>query len=474
MSAALTLAPMDVVVCTDAKNAFGSILRSSLRKAALDACPKLAGVLQHLFGAGPTRMWAEQEDGGHQRLEMHRGTGQGGPESMPLYCLAAAKQCERLQAYARSQAIVMRQWMFVDDFIFQAAPEAAPQLVAEHERVCDLDGIVLVRDKRKAYWPPYAQAVRSGGGHLQQWYDIQHAVLAAMASAVQVTPEHITVLGNAVGGEYAVDLAVAADGNTVVNQSHSSPLATRSRRASKFSHGLIAMAEGQLAAGGKQPAWTVMRDCLANALSYDARVCNAMHYGPFAERLREEIIAVAGAIAGVEMGPVQTMQMLMRREEGGMGLDDPVASGARARIAAVIERGPDLRARLRLLYPEAAPEVQGNAEGLTDAEHLMQQLRGQGIAIGPYGLPQRVGILPQHAADAPRPPAPASHLHAAFSKQASLNMRKHMLDSIDNLRGKARLRGCGGPTAGRLFTSRNHASDDVMSFDDDAMAGAIR
>ena len=29
---------------------------------------------------------------------------------MPLYCLAAAKQCER-------------QWMFVDDFIFQVAPE---------------------------------------------------------------------------------------------------------------------------------------------------------------------------------------------------------------------------------------------------------------------------------------------------------------------------------------------------------------
>ena len=53
-------------------------------------------------------------------------------------------------------------------------------------------------------------------------------------------------------------------------------------------------------------------------------------------------------------------------------------------------------------------------------------------------------------------------------------MRKHLLSTAGSLRDKARLRSCGGPTAGHLFTSRNHASDDVMSFDDDTMAGAIR
>ena len=200
VSAALTLAPMDAVVCTVAKNVVGSILRSTLWKAALDACPKLAGVLQHLFGAGPTRMWAEQESGGYQCLEMHRGTGHGGPESMPLYCLAAAKQCERLQAFARSQAIVMRQWMFVDDFIFQAAPEAVPQLVAEYERICGLDEIILARGKCKAYWPAYAQASRLGDAHMQQWAGMQRSILAAMAGAVQIAPERITVLGSAVGG----------------------------------------------------------------------------------------------------------------------------------------------------------------------------------------------------------------------------------------------------------------------------------
>ena len=79
VSAALVLAPEDVVVCTDAKNAFGSILRSTQWGTALDACPRLAGIMQHLFGAGSTMMWAEQADGSYKGLEMHRGTGQGGP-----------------------------------------------------------------------------------------------------------------------------------------------------------------------------------------------------------------------------------------------------------------------------------------------------------------------------------------------------------------------------------------------------------
>ena len=136
---------------------------------------------------------------------------------------------------------------------------------------------------------------------MQQWLEAQQLVVAAIVAAVQIAAEHITVLGSAVGGEYAVELAVAADGRTTVNQSHGSPLAARSRRASKLARGLIAMAEGQLAAGGKQPAWTVMRDCRASALSYDARVCNSVHYGPFAVRLKGELTQVAAAIAGADL-----------------------------------------------------------------------------------------------------------------------------------------------------------------------------
>jgi hypothetical protein len=170
-----------------------------------------------------------------------------------------------------------------------------PTIIADYERICRRDGIELVSTKCKAYWLAYAQAIRAGITYLQQWLAAHQPVVAAVADAVQIAAEHITVLGSAVGGDYAAELAVDADGSIPVNQPQASPLAARARRASKPSRGLTAMAEGQLAAGGKQPSWTVMRDCLANALSYDARVCNSQHYGPFVKRLQVEIVQVASA-----------------------------------------------------------------------------------------------------------------------------------------------------------------------------------
>ena len=143
------------------------------------------------------------------------------------------------------------------------------------------------------------------------------------------------------------------------------------------------------------------------------------------------------------MQPTHTMQLFMRREDGGMDVHDPLASGTRARAAAVMERGPELRARLQELFPGMPPVACNAAEGLGDALVLLHELREQGIAIGPYGLPQMVGIVPQNAEAALRPPAPASHLHSAFSKQASLNTRKYLF-SVMGRRDKARLRSCGG------------------------------
>ena len=44
-----------------------------------------------------------------------------------------------------------------------------------------------------------------------------------MAGAVQIASEHITVLGSAVGGDYAAELAVDADGGILVSQPQASP-----------------------------------------------------------------------------------------------------------------------------------------------------------------------------------------------------------------------------------------------------------
>ena len=84
-----------------------------------------------------------------------------------------------------------------------------------------------------------------------------------------------------------------------------------------------------------------------------------------------------------------------------MDVHDPLASGMRARAAAVIERGPELRARLQELFPGMVPGASNAAEGLGDAAVLMQELRDQGIAVGPYGVPQKVGSIPQNAEVAP-------------------------------------------------------------------------
>ena len=68
----MQIAPDHAVVSADAKAAFGSVYRSALWKAALDACPKLAGVLQTLFGVQYTALWAEKEVGGYEKLRVAR------------------------------------------------------------------------------------------------------------------------------------------------------------------------------------------------------------------------------------------------------------------------------------------------------------------------------------------------------------------------------------------------------------------
>ena len=48
--------------------------------------------------------------------------------------------------------------------------------------------------------------------------------------------------------------------------------------------------------------------------------------------------------------------------------------------------------------------------GVQDAAVVCIELAGQGIAIGPYGLPQKLGIVQRNPDAVLRPPAPAKHL----------------------------------------------------------------
>ena len=137
-----------------------------------------------------------------------------------------------------------------------------------------------------------------------------------------------------------------------------------------------------------------MRDCLANALTYDARVCASVHDQPFALQLRSELMQVACGVAGCGLLELQVQQLFLRREEGGMKIHDPVDSGIRARAASVVERGLALREKLQQLYPAALAVLRREAEGITDAEESMVRLGTQGECIGPIWHPTEAGRYP--------------------------------------------------------------------------------
>ena len=98
-----------------------------------------------LFGAGPTRLWADAGMGEFVPIMQHRGTGQGGPESMPLYCMCVGRLDRELQWWALRNARVVRRWHFVDDFVFQALPKDVLPVLHEWARLCARAGVELVK-----------------------------------------------------------------------------------------------------------------------------------------------------------------------------------------------------------------------------------------------------------------------------------------------------------------------------------------
>ena len=94
-----------------------------------------------------------------------------------------------------------------------------------------------------------------------------------------------------------------------------------------------------------------------------------------------------------------------------MDVHDPVDFGTRARAAALMERGSALRSALQRIYPGISNEASAGAEGMQDAQVVCEARAAQGVAIGPYGWPQKLGMWACCPEAALRPPAPAQHLH---------------------------------------------------------------
>ena len=124
-----------------------------------------------------------------------------------------------------------------------------------------------------------------------------------------------------------------------------------------------------------------MRDCLANALTYDARVFSADVFAPRARQLRLGVLEAASAVAGHRISGAGAEQLVLRREQGGMSVHDPAQSGLRARAAAVMERGATLRAALGELYPQPEKVDALTAERMRDAADIVARMAEQRLCI---------------------------------------------------------------------------------------------
>ena len=164
------------------------------------------------------------------------------------------------------------------------------------------------------------------------------------------------------------------------------------------------MAEGQLAYGGKQAAWMIVRGGLANALTNSARACPSEVYVPLAPRVRGSIRAVAFAVAGHRHSTDGDVQLFLRREQGGMDVQDLLQSAVRARAIGVMERGPTLRAALGHLHPQSEEADRMNAaQGMHDAAEIFAAGAGNGHWAA--RSPQTFSIFAAHPDVALRPSA---------------------------------------------------------------------
>ena len=59
-------------------------------------------------------------------------------------CMLAAAQAAPLQSFAKDNSVAVKQWMRVDDFIFQTKAVDVHAVVAEYERACAEAGVELV------------------------------------------------------------------------------------------------------------------------------------------------------------------------------------------------------------------------------------------------------------------------------------------------------------------------------------------
>ena len=109
---------------------------------------------------------------------------------MPINCMMAGAQDRDLRRWAAAAHIGLRQWLCIDDFVFQATPDAAPRVLAKYENTYAAAGIEFVRRKCSASWPLCAAAAHAeehgGNGLLAQYGRAVSAIMQAAERAASL------------------------------------------------------------------------------------------------------------------------------------------------------------------------------------------------------------------------------------------------------------------------------------------------
>ena len=434
--AAASAFPTRVLLSLDVKNAFGAVPWHVAMDATLALVPALAPALAAAWAPGAASVFTQTQDGGWSSFDITGSLVQGNPEGSPVYCLVAAAVLQRARgALARNPKVKMpREWSYVDDVTLQMDPESAPAVVDAVKASYGCSGLSLQEAKCSFHLPSHRGC---SAADLPQSVD-------AIRGRVAYAPHGLVLLGSVAAGDFAQPLYQGSDAPEQLKQ--------RCAKAIRLAGRLEQLIQAAPPAGGKQPAFALVRHVVAHALDFDCSVLPCCLVQPYAEQLDESVCRVVAACMDMPRSGLSgdvLEQVWLPRRLGGLQVSCSRRQCPLARAATIMGLGPAIRDCI-VAWQEVEkcdPPLDPHAYDAVFAEGdaLVKELTAQGIVgLNGRGCPQ--DGLELHA-DALRVLQPADHLLSKLLAAAADRAHDSLIARLTSP-DQSRLRSAGGASAG--------------------------